>query len=130
MAQCRECGRDFIENRPFQVFCDSRCKGAYHRRKYREQAREQAVQRQLNSAPEFEGGSLAEKVKEALANIKIDIPADAIANDAKVMAKHKCKGCGRSTTNPRFCSARCRMKFFSSYQDAEADNGRKFVRRI
>jgi len=69
MAQCRECGQSFLENRPFQVFCDSRCKGAYHRRKYREQAREQAVQRQLNrgtaDASLAENGSLAEKVREA-----------------------------------------------------------------
>ena len=122
MAQCRECGQSFLENRPFQVFCDSRCKGAYHRRKYREQAREQAVQRQLNRGTA--DASLAEKVREALANIEIDIPANA------TRAKHKCKGCGRSTTNERFCSARCRMKFFSRYQDVEADNGRKFVRRI
>ena len=71
-----------------------------------------------------ENASLAEKVKEALANIKIDIPANA------TRAKHKCKGCGRSTTNERFCSPQCRQKLFSKYQDAEADNGRKFVRRI
>ena len=71
-----------------------------------------------------ENASLAEKVKEALANIKIDIPANA------TRAKHKCKGCGRSTTNERFCSPQCRQKLFSKYQAAEADNGRKFVRRI
>src|SRR6516164_9165956 len=128
MAQCRECGRDFIENRPFQVFCDSRCKGVYHRRKYKQQAREQAVQRQSAGFREETGlaedASLAEKVREALANIEIDIPANA------TRAKHKCKGCGRSTTNERFCSARRRMKFFSRDQDVEADNGRKFVRRI
>ena len=124
MAQCRECGQSFLENRPFQVFCDSRCKGAYHRRKYREQA----VQRQLNrgtaDASLAENGSLAEKVREALANIKIDIPANA------TRAKHKCQGCNRYTTNERFCSAQCRQRLFSRYQDVEADNGRKFVRRI
>ena len=126
MAQCRECGRDFFENRPFQIFCDSRCKGAYHRRKYKQQAAEQAAIRAANRETKTElAGSLAEKVREALANIHIDIPANAIIKE-----KHKCKGCGRSTTNERFCSARCRMKFFSRYQDVEADNGRKFVRRI
>ena len=125
MAQCRECGQSFLENRPFQVFCDSRCKGAYHRRKYREQAREQAVQRQLNRGTA--DASLAEKVREALANIEIDIPANATRE------KHKCQGCNRYTTNERFCSARCRGKFFDRYQDAPVEEpGRKsgFVRRI
>jgi hypothetical protein len=45
MAQCRECGKEFIQNRPFQVFCDDRCKGAYHRRRYRQMAVEEAEQR-------------------------------------------------------------------------------------
>ena len=122
MAQCKECRRDFMENRPFQVFCDSRCKGAYHRRKYREQAREQAVQRQLNRV--VEDGSLAElaeKVKEALANIQIDIPANA------TRAKHKCQGCDRYTTNERFCSPGCRLKLFEKYENAQP---MKLVRRI
>jgi len=45
MAQCKECGKDFIENRPFQVFCNDYCRGAYHRRKYRQQAVEEAEDR-------------------------------------------------------------------------------------
>ena len=43
--ECRECGKDFIPNRPFQVFCDSKCKGVYHRRRYRQQAVEEAEER-------------------------------------------------------------------------------------
>jgi hypothetical protein len=128
MAQCRECGRDFIENRPFQVFCDSRCKGAYHRRKYREQAREQAAIRAANWETEdaslAEKGSLAElaeKVREAMVNIKIDIPANA------TRPKHKCQGCGRMTTNERFCCPQCRMKLFEKYENAQP---MKLVRRI
>jgi hypothetical protein len=119
MAQCRECGKDFFENRPFQVFCDSRCNGAYHRRKYREQAREQAMQRQLNQAEA--DGSLAEKVREAMANIKINIPANA------TRPKHKCRGCDRYTTNERFCSPECRQRLFSKYENEQP---MKFVRRI
>jgi hypothetical protein len=45
MAQCRECGNEFVQNRPFQVFCNDRCKGAFHRRKYRQQAVEEAEER-------------------------------------------------------------------------------------
>jgi len=122
MAQCRECRKDFFENRPFQVFCDSRCKGAYHRRKYREQAREQAAQR-METKTEANGSlaELAEKVREALANIEIDIPANA------TRPKHKCQGCGRMTTNERFCSPGCRMKLFDKYENAQP---MKLVRRI
>jgi len=45
MAQCKECGKDFIENRPFQVFCNDYCRGAYHRRRYRQQKVEEAEDR-------------------------------------------------------------------------------------
>jgi len=125
MAQCRECRKDFFENRPFQVFCDSRCKGAYHRRKYREQAREQAAIRATEV--EADAGSLAEKVREALANIPIDIPANA------TRPKHKCQGCDRMTTNERFCSPQCRQRLFSRYEDAPIEERQRksgFVRRI
>jgi len=44
-VQCKECGKDFIENRPFQVFCNDYCRGAYHRRKYRLQKAEEAEDR-------------------------------------------------------------------------------------
>lgn len=43
--ECKECGKGFIPNRPFQVFCDSRCKGVYWRRRYRQQAVEEAEDR-------------------------------------------------------------------------------------
>jgi Bacteriophage Lambda NinG protein len=46
--ECKECGKGFISNRPFQVFCDSKCKGAYHRRRYRQQAVEEAEERLAN----------------------------------------------------------------------------------
>jgi len=45
VTQCKECGKDFIENRPFQVFCNDYCRGAYHRRRYRQQAVEEAEDR-------------------------------------------------------------------------------------
>ena len=44
-VQCRECGKEFVENRPFQVFCNDYCRGAYHRRRYRQQAVEEAEDR-------------------------------------------------------------------------------------
>jgi hypothetical protein len=43
--ECSECGKGFVPNRPFQVFCNDRCKGAYHRRKYRQMAVEEAEDR-------------------------------------------------------------------------------------
>jgi len=112
---CKYCNELFDEIKPWQVFCCQRCQQDWHLQQRKLRNREQRA---------AADASLAEKVREALANIEIDIPANA------TRAKHKCKGCGRSTTNERFCSARCRMKFFSRYQDVEADNGRKFVRRI
>jgi hypothetical protein len=45
MAQCKECSKEFNENRPFQVFCSDYCRGAYHRRKYRLQKAEEAEDR-------------------------------------------------------------------------------------
>jgi hypothetical protein len=44
-VQCKECGKEFVENRPFQVFCNDCCRGAYHRRKYRRIAVEEAEDR-------------------------------------------------------------------------------------
>jgi hypothetical protein len=70
---------------------------------------------------------MRQRAKEVLAKIEINIPANA---NAKTGPIHTCKGCGRDTTNERFCSPKCRMKFFSSHQDVIADNGKKFVRRI
>ena len=69
MAQCRECGKDFIENRPFQVFCNDYCRGAYHRRKYRRIAVEEAEDRREarlngNGTPEER-----QKANEVLARI-------------------------------------------------------------
>ena len=45
MAKCKECGKEFFQNRPFQVFCCDSCKGAFHRRKYRQIAVEEAEDR-------------------------------------------------------------------------------------
>jgi hypothetical protein len=43
--ECKECGKWFIPNRPFQVFCGDKCKGAYWRHRYRQQAVEEAEDR-------------------------------------------------------------------------------------
>jgi hypothetical protein len=56
--ECKECGMDFVQNRPFQVFCNDRCKGAYHRRRYRQQAVEEAEERRearMNGGPQERG---------------------------------------------------------------------------
>ena len=60
--ECKECEKAFVPNRPFQVFCNDRCKGAYHRRKYRQQAVEEAEER---LAERMNGHGTPEQRKEA-----------------------------------------------------------------
>jgi len=45
MTQCRECNKEFISYNPRQEFCNDYCRGAFHRRKYRQQAVEEAEDR-------------------------------------------------------------------------------------
>ena len=45
MTRCRECEKELIQNTGRQQFCDDYCRGAYHRRKYRLQAVEEAEER-------------------------------------------------------------------------------------
>ena len=45
IAQCRECNREFVQWTTRQEFCDDSCRGAYHRRKYRQIAVEEAEER-------------------------------------------------------------------------------------
>jgi hypothetical protein len=45
MTRCRECDKELIQNTVRQEFCDDYCRGAYHRRRYREQAVEEAEER-------------------------------------------------------------------------------------
>jgi DNA-directed RNA polymerase specialized sigma24 family protein len=62
MPQCRECDKELIQNTSRQEFCDDYCRGAYHRRKYRQQAVEEAEdQRQAR----IEGRGTPELRKEA-----------------------------------------------------------------
>jgi endogenous inhibitor of DNA gyrase (YacG/DUF329 family) len=66
--ECKECGKAFVPNRPFQVFCNDRCKGAYWRHRYRQQAVEEAEDRRANG----NGHGTAEerqKASEVLARI-------------------------------------------------------------
>ena len=44
-ARCRECNKEFVQWTARQEFCDDRCRGAYHRRKYRQIAAEEAEER-------------------------------------------------------------------------------------
>ena len=69
MTQCRECNKEFISNNPRQEFCNDYCRGAYHRRKYRRIAVEEAEDRR---EARLNGNSTAEerqKAKEVLAQI-------------------------------------------------------------
>jgi hypothetical protein len=120
IRNCDRCGSPFHPVRERQRFCTTQCHDQFYMEERRRALAAWRAQRRLN-------GSLVEKAREALASIPMNIPAEA---KKPTFPKHKCKGCGQMTTNERFCSAKCRMKFFSHYQDAEADSGRKFVRRI
>lgn len=44
-TRCRECDKELIQNTGRQQFCDDYCRGAYHRRKYRQQAVQEAEER-------------------------------------------------------------------------------------
>ena len=47
-ARCRECNKEFVQWTARQEFCNDSCRGAYHRRKYRQQKVEEAeFQREL-----------------------------------------------------------------------------------
>jgi hypothetical protein len=45
MTRCRECDKELIQNTSRQQFRDDYCRGAYHRRRYRQQAVEEAEER-------------------------------------------------------------------------------------
>jgi hypothetical protein len=69
MTQCRECNKEFVSYNPRQEFCNDYCRGAYHRRKYRRIAVEEAEDRR---EARLNGNSTAEerqKAKEVLAQI-------------------------------------------------------------
>jgi len=68
-VQCRECGKDFIENRPFQVFCNDYCRGTYHRRKYRRIAVEEAEDRREARLNGHGTAEERQKANEVLARI-------------------------------------------------------------
>ena len=44
-VKCRGCDQEFIPNTVRQEFCNDYCRGAYHRRKYRQIAVEEAEDR-------------------------------------------------------------------------------------
>jgi hypothetical protein len=62
MTQCRECNKEFISHNPRQEFCNDYCRGAYHRRRYRQQAVEEAEERRQ---ARIDGRGTAEQRKEA-----------------------------------------------------------------
>jgi hypothetical protein len=61
MSKCRECGKDIIGTSR-KEFCDDYCRGAYHRRRYRQQAVEEAEERRQ---ARMDGRGTAEQRKEA-----------------------------------------------------------------
>jgi len=50
MIECRECGRPVIGGTARKEFCDDYCRGAYHRRRYRQQKVEEAEDQRQNGA--------------------------------------------------------------------------------
>ena len=44
-VKCRGCDQEFIPNTVRQEFCNDYCRGAFHRRRYRQQAVEEAEDR-------------------------------------------------------------------------------------
>ena len=144
MLNCKWCDESFLPVKDWQVYCCERCQQDWHlhqRKLARQEKLFAKLRRRDEALAKLNNGELAQLVqdsrgteemrqraREVLAKIEIKIPAN--ANEPENVEIRKCKGCGRDTTNERFCSPRCRMKFFSSYQDVEADNGRRFVRRI
>jgi hypothetical protein len=61
MTQCRECGKQIIGT-VRKEFCDDYCRGAYHRRKYRQIKLEEAEERRHSR---INGHGSAEERKEA-----------------------------------------------------------------
>jgi hypothetical protein len=62
MPQCRECDKELIQNTSRHQFCDDYCRGAYHRRKYRQQTVEEAEERR---EARIDGRGTREQRKEA-----------------------------------------------------------------
>ena len=118
---CKYCNEPFDELKPWQLFCCQRCQQDWHLQQKRRQTIERRKANASLAVALAMDGSLAEKVREAMANIPINISANA------TRPKHKCQGCGRMTTNERFCSPGCRMKLFDKYENAQP---MKLVRRI
>src|SRR5262249_46959724 len=142
VMKCKWCGDPFLPVKDWQLFCSDRCCQNWHLHQ-RKLARQERLFVKLRSHDEalakLNNGELAQlvqdsrgteeqrqKVKEVLAKIEIKIPATANAKSESGPI-HTCKGCGRNTTNERFCSPKCRMKFFSRHQDVTPS---KLVRRV
>jgi hypothetical protein len=73
MTQCRECNKELSSNNPRREFCNDYCRGAYHRRRYRQQAVEEAEDRRQ---ARIDGRGTPEQRKEAsevLARIVADL---------------------------------------------------------
>jgi hypothetical protein len=70
-ARCRECNKEFVQWTARQEFCNDSCRGAYHRRKYRQQEVEEAeFQRELRMNGDGKGTPQERKeAEEALAKI-------------------------------------------------------------
>src|SRR5215831_16844624 len=133
MLNCKWCDESFLPVKDWQVYCCERCQQDWHlhqRKSARQEKLFAKLRRRDEALAKLNNGELVQLVldsrgtaemrqraKEVLAKIEINIPANA---NAKTGPIHTCKGCGRDTTNERFCSPKCRMKFFSSHQDVVA----------
>jgi hypothetical protein len=144
MPKCKWCGEPFLPVKDWQLFCCARhCQDWHlHQRKLAwEERLFDKLRKRDEALARLNNGELAQLVldsrgteemrqraREVLAKIEIKIPENANANgNGEVAEIRKCKGCGRDTTNERFCSPKCRMKFFNSHQDVTPS---KLVRRI
>ena len=70
-AKCRECDKEFFQKNVRGEFCSDQCRGAYNRRRYRQQAVEEAeFQRELRMNGHGHGTPQERKeAEEALAKI-------------------------------------------------------------
>ena len=83
ISQCRECNKEFVQWTSRQEFCNDGCRGAYHRRRYRQQAVEEAEE-QLQSKLNGDGHGTPKQRKEAA-----DVLAKIVQRQQSVQLKRR-----------------------------------------
>ena len=100
MPACKGCGKEFRQNRPFQVFCTSECKGVYFRHKYKLQAVKDAEDR-LNGRRKVNGNG-GHKQKQGLEEVLAEAPLSAPPTHEEI-----CAMADLFLADDAQCSARC-----------------------